>query len=137
MRFVTQMGTIGCYWFKRSRQCRKSGIPRLYNLNQKVVAAPAPGLALRMSSDEAVLVTTKVSENVGLARPLRLTVLEQGHPAAIERVVETTLKLTLLHHGALKTPRLPMPLFGSDRMAKLRLNGIYPSMLEDDRQFWL
>ena len=118
-------------------ECRKSGIPRLYNLNQKVVTAPAPGLALRISSREAVLVTTKVSENVGLARPLRLTVLEQGHPAAIESVVETTLKLTLLHHGALKTPRLPMPLFGSDRMAKMRLKGIYPSLLEGDRQFWL
>jgi len=118
-------------------ECRKSGIPRLYSLNQKVVAAPAPGLALRVSSREAVLVTTQVSENVGLARPLRLTVHEQGHPASIESVVETTLKLTLLHHGALKTPRLPMPLYGSDRMAYLRLNGIYPSILEGDRQFWL
>ncbi|MUG99376.1 hypothetical protein F7734_46655 [Scytonema sp. UIC 10036] len=47
-------------------------------------------------------------------------------------------KLTLLHHGALQTPRLPMPLYGSDRMAYLRLKGIYPSnMLEGDRQFWL
>lgn len=118
-------------------ECRKSHIPRLYSLNQKVVAAPAPGLALRVSSREAVLVTTQVSENVGLARPLRLTVHEQGHPASIESVVETTLKLTLLHHGALKTPRLPMPLYGSDRMAYLRLNGIYPSILEGDRQFWL
>ncbi len=118
-------------------ECRKSGIPRLYNLNEKVLTAPAPGLALRVSSREAVVVTTQVSENVGLARPLRLTVHEQGHPASIESVVETTLKLTLLHHGALKTPRLPMPLYGSDRMAYLRLNGIYPSILEGDRQFWL
>ncbi|MBW4682748.1 MAG: stem cell self-renewal protein Piwi [Microcoleus vaginatus WJT46-NPBG5] len=118
-------------------ECRKSHIPRLYNLNQKVLAAPAPGLALRLSSREAVLVTTQVSENVGLARPLRLTVHEQGHPASIEDVVDATLKLTLLHHGALKTPRLPMPLYGSDRMAYLRLNGIYPSILEGDRQFWL
>lgn len=84
------------------------------------------------------LVTTKVSEKVGLARPLRLTIREEGHPAAIESVLETTLQLTLLHHGALQTPRLPMPLYGSDRMAYLRLNGIYPvSMLEGDRQFWL
>lgn len=118
-------------------ECRKSHIPRLYNLNQEVLGAPPPGLALLVSSREAVLVTTHVSENVGLARPLRLTVHEQGHPASIESVVETTLKLTLLHHGALKTPRLPMPLYGSDRMAYLRLNGIYPSILEGDRQFWL
>ncbi|MBD2729739.1 hypothetical protein H6G96_26335 [Nostoc sp. FACHB-892] len=52
--------------------------------------------------------------------------------------VETTLKLTLLHYGALKMPRLPMPVYGAHKMAKLRLRGIYPnSMLEGDRQFWL
>ncbi|KYC43857.1 stem cell self-renewal protein Piwi [Scytonema hofmannii PCC 7110] len=120
-------------------ECKKSGIPRLYNLNeQKIVTSPKKGLALRLSSREAVLVTTKVSDRVGLARPLRLTVHEEGHQVSIESVLETTLKLTLLHHGALQTPRLPMPLYGADRMAYLRLNGIYPtSMLSGDRQFWL
>ena len=118
-------------------ECRKSGIPRLYELNQKKITAPKPGLALRMSSREAVLVTTEVPANVGLARPLRLTIRPEGKQVPIEEVVDTTLKLTLLHHGALKTPRLPMPLYGSDRMAYLRLRGIYPSILEGDRQFWL
>uniref|UniRef100_A0A832M3A1 Protein argonaute n=1 Tax=Oscillatoriales cyanobacterium SpSt-402 TaxID=2282168 RepID=A0A832M3A1_9CYAN len=119
-------------------ECRKSGIPRLYNLSQKALIAPLQGLALRLSSREAVLVTTQVSERVGLARPLRLTVHEAGEPTPIEQVVETTLKLTLLHHGALKTPRLPMPIYGADRVAGLRLQGIYPSsLLEGDRQFWL
>lgn len=119
-------------------ECRKSGNPRLYNLNQKTVSAPTQGLALRLSSREAVLVTTKVADSVGLSRPLRLTLHPQGYQVSIESVVEATLKLTLLHHGALKEPRLPMPLYGSDRMAYLRLNGIYPtSMLEGDRQFWL
>ncbi|NDJ24761.1 stem cell self-renewal protein Piwi [Nostoc sp. B(2019)] len=120
-------------------ECKKSGIPRLYNLNQqKIVTSPEKGLALRLSSCEAVLVTTKVSDRVGLSRPLRLTVRGEGHQVSIESVLETTLKLTLLHHGALQTPRLPMPLYGADRMAYLRLNGIYPtSMLSGDRQFWL
>lgn len=118
-------------------ECRKSKNPRLYQLNQKQITAPEIGLSLRMSSREAILVTTKVSDNVGLARPLRLTICSEGHQVPIEDVVEATLKLTLLHHGALKTPRLPMPLHGSDRMAYLRLNGIYPSVLEGDCQFWL
>jgi argonaute-like protein implicated in RNA metabolism and viral defense len=117
-------------------ECRKSGVSRLYSFN-KSIFAPEAGLAMRLSSHEAILVTTKVSENVGLARPIRLTVHEQGHPASIESVVETTLKLTLLHHGALKAPRLPMPIYGADRMAGLRLDGIYPSVLEGDQQFWL
>ncbi|MEH2163195.1 MAG: Piwi domain-containing protein [Nostoc sp.] len=123
-------------------ECRKSNIPRLYNLVNKTIAAPEKGLALRISSTEAVLVTTQVTEKLGLAHPLRLTVITKNHPALIsppiEQVVETTLKLTLLHHGALKMPRLPMPIYGAHRMAKLRLKGIYPSsMLEGDRQFWL
>lgn len=119
-------------------ECKKSGIPRLYNLHQKVLTTPQKGLALILSPHEAVLVTTKVSPQVGLSRPLRLKVREEGHQVAIESVLETTLKLTLLYHGALQTPRLPMPLYGADRMAYLRLNGIYPtSMLSGDRQFWL
>ncbi len=91
-----------------------------------------------MSSREAILVTTEVKRQMGLARPLRLTIREEGKQVSIETVIDTTLKLTLLHHGALKTPRLPMPLHGADKMAGLRLKGIYPSgMLEGDRQFWL
>lgn len=118
-------------------ECKKSGVPRLYNLEQKAVIPPSQGLALRLSSREAILVTTKVPDKVGLARPIRLTVHEKGHQVSIESVLDTTLKLTLLHHGALKEPRLPMPLYGSDRMAYLRLQGIRPSALDGDRQFWL
>lgn len=119
-------------------ECRKSGVPRLYNLNQRTLAAPLQGLTLRLSSREALLITTQVSERVGLAQPIRLTVHDAGEAVSIERVVDTTLKLTLLHHGALKAPRLPMPIFGADRVAGLRLQGIYPSsLLEGDRQFWL
>lgn len=119
-------------------ECTKSGVPRLYNLNQKNLKAPTPGLGLILSSREALLVTTQVSERVGLAKPIRLTVHEAGESAPIEQVLDTTLKLTLLHHGALKAPRLPMPIFGADRVAGLRLQGIYPSsLLEGDRQFWL
>ncbi|KJH71992.1 Piwi domain-containing protein [Aliterella atlantica] len=119
-------------------ECKKSGSPRLYNLNGKNITAPTQGLALKLSPQEAILVTTKVNDSVGLARPLRLIVHPRGHQVSIESVLETTLKLTLLHHGALREPRLPMPLFGSDRIAELRLKGIYPrSMLMGDRQFWL
>lgn len=118
-------------------ECVKSGVPRLYRSTDKILSAPDTGLALRLSSREAILVTTKVSPNVGLARPLRLRLHADGYQVPIEQVVETTLKLTLLHHGALKTPRLPMPLHGADRMAYLKLSGIYPSALEGDRQFWL
>ncbi len=119
-------------------ECYKSGIPRLYNWNGQVIKAPTKGLALRVSSREVILVTTELkSENMGLPLPLRLRIHEAGHPVSIEDLVDTTLKLTLLHYGSLREPRLPVPLYGSDVMAYRRLQGIYPGALDGDRQFWL
>ena len=118
-------------------ESRKSGAPRLYGLSNKSLIAPEVGLALKLSSHDAILITTQVPASIGVPRPLRLTVRNEGYPASIESVLETTLKLTLLHHGSLKPPRIPMPIYGADRMAYLKLNGIYPSVLEGDRQFWL
>jgi argonaute-like protein implicated in RNA metabolism and viral defense len=119
-------------------ECYKSGIPRLYNCEAEVIKAPTPGLALRLSAREVILVTTELnSAKIGLPLPLRLRIHEAGHQVSLESLVEATLKLTLLHHGSLNEPRLPIPLFGSDRMAYRRLQGIYPGLLEGDRQFWL
>lgn len=119
-------------------ECYKSGIPRLYNWNGKVIKAPTKGLALRLSSREVILVTTELkNENMGLPLPLRLKIHEAGHLVSIEDLVDTTLKLTLLHYGSLREPRLPVPLYGSDIMAYRRLQGIYPGALDGDRQFWL
>ena len=119
-------------------ECYKSGIPRLYNWDGKVIKAPTKGLALRLSSREVILVTTEVkSENMGLPLPLRLRIHEAGYLASIEDLVEKTLKLTLLHYGSLNPPRLPVTLYGSDIIAYRRLQGIYPGALDGDRQFWL
>ncbi|CAN1210768.1 Protein argonaute [Tumidithrix helvetica PCC 7403] len=118
-------------------ESRKSGAPRLYGFSNKSLIAPKVGVALKLSSHEAILVTTDVPASIGVPRPIRLTVRKEGYPATIDSVLDTTLKLTLLHHGALKPPRVPMPIYGADRMAYLKLNGIYPSVLEGDRQFWL
>ena len=120
-------------------ECIKSKIPRLYNYEESVLKAPTKGLALRLSSNEVILVTTQLpSEKMGLSNPVRLKVLlEEGQQVSIESLVETTLKLTLLHHGALREPRLAVPLYGSDRIAYRRLQGISPGALDGDKQFWL
>ena len=130
-------------------ECVKSQIPRLYDLSIQVIQrknktgkisklqASTRGLALKLSFSEAILVTTQVPENVGVPRPLRLKVIEDGLSADIETIVDITLKLTLLHHGSLKDPRLPVPLFGADRIAYRRLQGIYPDELEGNIQYWL
>jgi hypothetical protein len=80
---------------------------------------------------------TSVLEKMGLPLPLRLKILNHGHQVSIDDLVDATFKLTLLHHGSLKSPRLPIPLFGSDRIAYRRLQGIYPGASEGDKQFWL
>jgi hypothetical protein len=120
-------------------ECIKSQVPRLYNFAQSALKAPTKGLALRLSAYEVILVTTEVkNEKMGLPYPLRLKVIpHEGQEVSIESLVETTLKLTLLHHGALKEPRLPVPLYGSDRIAYRRLQGISPGALDGDKQFWL
>ncbi|MCP2728445.1 Piwi domain-containing protein [Limnofasciculus baicalensis] len=117
----------------------KSQIPRLYNYQNSMLQAPTKGLVLRLSKYEVILVTTEVkSEKMGLPCPLRLKVIpDEGQQVSLESLVEATLKLTLLHHGALKEPRLPVPLFGADRIAYRRLQGISPGVLEGNRQFWL
>ena len=129
-------------------ECVKSGVPRLYGLNSTLrqtpegetkrfdpkIAAPDRGLALCLTSRSALLVTTQVPENVGTPRPLRMNIRTEGHQVHIHDVLDATLKLTLMHQGALKQPRLPMVLQGADRLAELRLNGVFIS--ECDRQFW-
>ena len=131
-------------------ECAKSQIPRLYNLSiqeeiqrnnkpEKIakLQKPTRGLALKLSSRETILVTTDVKEKVGVPKPLRLKVREEGLSADLKTIVDITLKLTLLHHGSLKDPRSPIPLFGADRIAYRRLQGIYPGELEGDIQYWL
>ncbi|MCU0535188.1 MAG: hypothetical protein MUD14_14975 [Hydrococcus sp. Prado102] len=118
-------------------ECYKSGVPRLYNLENKLLTQPSRGLALCLSSREGILVTTQILENIGVPRPLRLKIHEKGEQISLESLFEVTLRSTLLHYGSLKDPRLPVFLYAADRIAYRRLQGIYPGRLEDDRQPWL
>lgn len=118
-------------------ESRKSQIPRLYSLQNGTLLAPPQGALLKLSERSGILVTTQVYPGVGLARPLRLNVRPEGHPASLEAIAEVSLKLTLLHHGSLRPPRLPVPLFAADKIAGLRRQGIVPGHNAGDRQFWL
>ncbi len=119
-------------------ECTKSGVPRLYQWDKPRMSSPPKGLALHLSSQEALVISTQVSERIGLARPLRLKIHELSDAVDLNAVIEATLKLTLLHYGSLKPPRLPIPIFGADRVSGLRLKGIYPvTAIYEKRQFWL
>ena len=119
-------------------ECCKSGCPRLYNLSAMQpysIQAPDRGTALKLSDREAIVVTTKVGEKIGVPKPIRLKIRPEGHQVSIDDVLETTLKLTLLHYGSLKSPKLPVMQHGADRIAGLRLRGVYLSQMH--RQPWL
>jgi Piwi domain len=119
-------------------ECCKSGCPRLYNLSAMKpypIQAPDRGTALKLSDREAIVATTKVEQRIGVPRPIRLKIRPEGHQVSIDDVLETTLKLTLLHYGSLKSPKLPVMLHGADRIAGLRLRGVYLSQMH--RQPWL
>jgi argonaute-like protein implicated in RNA metabolism and viral defense len=70
------------------------------------------------------VVTTKVEQKIGVPRPIRLKIRPKGHQVSIDDVLETTLRLTLLHYGSLKFPKLPVMLHGADRIAGLLLRGV-------------
>jgi hypothetical protein len=88
--------------------CQLSPLVETVNLCSN---APAD-LLLRLSYQEAILVTTQVDQEIGLARPLCLTAYPEGHQVVIDQGLKATLKLTLLHHRA-------------KCLTELRLNGVY------------
>lgn len=118
-------------------ECKKNPVPRLYNWENKALKEPNRGLLLKLSETSGILVTTQVKEKIGLSRPLRLIIRPEGKQASIKDVADIVFKFTLLHYGSLNTTRTPMPIYASDRIGYLRLNGIYPSDMIGDKQFWL
>jgi argonaute-like protein implicated in RNA metabolism and viral defense len=89
------------------------------------IQSPERGTALKSSDREAIVVTTKVEPKSGVPRPIRVRIRSEGHQVSIDDVLETTLKLTLLHDGSLKSLKLPVMLHGADRLVGLKLRGVY------------
>lgn len=97
--------------------------------------SPPKGISLKLSAREVILVATHVPAKIGVPRPLRLRIRELGTQANLNDLIDATLKLTLLHYGSLKDPRLPIPLYTSDAIAYRRLQGTAPWSDDGDRQF--
>jgi argonaute-like protein implicated in RNA metabolism and viral defense len=121
-------------------ECIKSGNPRLYSYDSgsKILSNPKKGMYFISDNQEVVLISSEPIDSQRFTNPIRLKVISQpGQDINLHQLVETTLKLTLLHHGSLRSPRLPIPLFGADKIAYRRIQGVTPSLLDSDRQFWL
>ncbi|HEV8194761.1 MAG TPA: hypothetical protein VGP82_25195, partial [Ktedonobacterales bacterium] len=98
----------------------KTGIPRLYETADGLIHQPAKGTALRLSDQEAFLVSSLPPFQQVTPNPLHL---RTSAGFLIERAMHSVLALTLLHLGSLKPPRLPVTIHYSDEIAYLALQG--------------
>lgn len=111
----------------------KSGAPRLYRRSFEI-ERPTKGSIFKVNEREALVVSTLPIHKNSTPRPLQIRT--QGD-LTIEQAVHSVLAMTLLHHGSMLAPRLPVTLHYSDKIAYLALRGIKPNRLDGDIPFWM
>jgi len=112
----------------------KTGTPRVYASASGKVGQPPKGSAFRLSDTEAFLVSSLPPFKDATPQPLRI---RAEPPFTIEEALNSVLSLTVLHYGSVRSPRLPVTIHYSDRIAYLALQGIKPKNLEGNIPFWL
>jgi len=109
----------------------RAGVPRLYALNGGKIESPEWGSTFRLSDTEAFVLTTAGDTSI---QPIHIRT-EPSLP--IEQAIHSVLAFTLFHYGAIKTPRLPVTLYGADAIeAGIRRN-VLDENFESKTQFWL
>jgi len=117
----------------------KSGAPRLYSYESfdrgpRGVCQAYKGTTLKLSSGEAIVVSTPPPFRNATAQPLRV---RTGPGFTIEEALHSVMSLTLLHYGSTRQPRLPVTIHYSNKIAGLALNGVKPRELVGSRLYWL
>jgi argonaute-like protein implicated in RNA metabolism and viral defense len=122
-------------------EVRKSGAPRLYRelppadpAQPSAIAPPQKGDCLIFSNTAALLVSSLPPSSGVTPQPLHIHCDPQ---LGIQNAIHSILALTLLHHGSVKSPRLPVSLHYSDKIGSLTLKGIKPKHLDGVLPFWL
>ena len=112
----------------------KSGNPRVYRKSYKNFS-PKFGDVFMLSKNEAIVISTYGRIPSGSTeQPIRIRTDDK---LTIEEAITSVLSLTMLHHGSLKPPRLPVTIHHSDKIANLALRGIFPEEKEGNIQYWL
>lgn len=120
----------------------KTGSPRIYGLGSKMVQGkqesyaiqPQKGSAFVFSPTEAILVSSLPPFKNATPQPLRI---RTESPFPIEQAIASVLAMTNLHYGSVRSPRLPVTIHYSDKIAYMALRGIKPKNLEGRIPFWL
>ena len=112
----------------------KTGAPRIYAFANEQTVQPQKGSTFLLSSTEAILVSSLPPFKNATPQPLRI---RTEAPFDIEQAIESVLVMTNLHYGSVRSPRLPVTIHYSDKIAYLALRGIKPKNLEGKIPFWL
>ena len=113
----------------------KSGAPRLYaRKNEKTVKAPK-GSIFKRNETEALLVSSEFPTSFK-ATPQPIQVRTHS-PFPLEHALHSVLSLTLLHHGSIRFPRLPVTIHYADKICSMAAKGLKPYTRDGAIPFWL
>lgn len=109
------------------------GAPRLYALEAGKIGAPPQGTVFRLNDWEAFVITSSAPDE---ATPQPLHVRTAGD-LSIDDALHSVMMFTLLHYGALQTPKLPVTVHNADYIRATIQRGLLNGAAERDVPFWL
>lgn len=116
-------------------EVRKQGAPRVYASRGDGIHQPSKGSYVRLNDRAAHLVSSPPPHGRSTARPLQVRL--KGRTLSIEEAVHSVLSFTLMHHGSVRRPRLPVSLHYSDDVAHRLQHGIRPEGNKGQLPYWL
>lgn len=108
-------------------------IPRLYALEAGKISRPPWGTAFKLNDLEAFVVTSAAPADA-TPHPLHVRI---EPPLTIDQALHSVTMFTLLHYGALKTPKLPVTVHHAEHIRASVLRGVLPDIHQGDVPFWL
>ncbi len=113
----------------------KSGSPRIYSKEKdQPTKRPPKGTILKINDKEALVVSSLPPFEDATPQPLHI---RTDGSIKLEDALRSVLSLTYLHYGSLRSPRLPVTVHYSDKIAGMALEGIKPKNLEGNIPYWL
>lgn len=109
------------------------GAPRVYALEAGKIGSAPKGTVFRLNDTEAFLITSAAPED---ATPQPLHVRTRS-ALSIDDALHSVIMFTLLHYGALKTPKLPVTVHNADYIRATVMRGMMTDATERDVPFWL
>jgi hypothetical protein len=107
--------------------------PCLYRFVNNRIDIPIPGSAFVVSEQEALLATS-AAPYTGTPQPLEVRVLA---PLRLGQVLDSIMAMTLLHHGGLHPPSLPVTTIHADDFTEAVARGVFPEAASGERAWWL